>query len=58
MPIRKIRDVRGTCYLCKAEEKDAIQAQIDANMAAVKANDERREELENGLKKQKIDNNN
>ena len=28
------------------EEKAAIQAQIDANMAAVKANDERREELE------------
>ena len=34
--------------LKKAEggEKEAIQAQIDANMAAVKANDERREELE------------
>ena len=28
------------------EERAAIQAQIDANMAAVKANDERREELE------------
>jgi len=28
------------------EEKAAIQAQIDANMAAVKANDDRREELE------------
>ena len=28
------------------EEKAAIQAQIDANMAAVKANDERLEELE------------
>ena len=34
--------------LKKAEgaEKEEIQAQIDANMAAVKANDERREELE------------
>ena len=34
--------------LKKAEgaEKEAIQAQIDANMAAVKANDDRREELE------------
>ena len=36
----------GKLKKAEGEEKDAIQAQIDANMAAVKANDERREELE------------
>ena len=35
----------GKLKKAEGEEKDAIQAQIDANMAAVKANDERREEL-------------
>ncbi len=36
----------GKLKKASEEEKAAIQAQIDANMAAVKANDERREELE------------
>ena len=36
----------GKLKKAEGEEKEAIQAQIDANMAAVKANDERREELE------------
>ncbi len=30
VPIRKIRDVRGTCYLCKAEEKDSIHFPVAA----------------------------
>ncbi len=36
----------GKLKKASEEEKAAIQAQIDENMAAVKANDERREELE------------
>ncbi len=36
----------GKLKKASEEEKAEIQAQIDANMAAVKANDERREELE------------
>ncbi len=30
VPIRKIRDVRGTVYLCKAEEKDTIHFDVAA----------------------------
>ena len=30
VPIRKIRDVRGTCYLCKAEERDQIHFPVAA----------------------------
>ncbi len=30
VPIRKIRDVRGTCYLCKAEEQDQIHFPVAA----------------------------
>ncbi len=30
VPIRKIRDVRGTVYLCKAEERDAIHFPVAA----------------------------
>ena len=36
----------GKLKKAEGEEKDAIQAQIDANMAAVKANDERLAQLE------------
>ncbi len=36
----------GKLKKAEGEEREAIQAQIDANMAAVKANDDRREELE------------
>ncbi len=30
VPVRKIRDVRGTVYLCKPEEKDAIHYEVAA----------------------------
>ena len=30
IPIRKIRDVRGTVYLCKAEERDTIHYEVAA----------------------------
>ena len=30
VPVRKIRDVRGTVYLCKPEEKDAVHYEVAA----------------------------
>ena len=30
VPVRKIRDVRGTCYLCKAEEADSVHFEVAA----------------------------